>query len=103
MKLYLRVAAVCQQGFVHAEEVGTAENLLLTKPDEPIEKRQRRIKQLMEDMPATLKAAEEAELAAAAAAKASQMELPSPEKVLTLTHVRSAGTSARCAQSNSCL
>lgn len=36
----------------------------------------------MEDMPAVLKAAEEVEAAAAAAAKASQTELPSPEKVI---------------------
>lgn len=47
-----------------------------------MEKRQRRIKQLVEDMPATLKLAEEAEAMLAAAAKASQTELPSPEKVL---------------------
>ena len=54
-----------------------------------MEKRHRRIKQLVEDMPAVLKAAEEAEAAAAAAAKASQTELPSPEKVLALlTHTQ---------------
>lgn len=47
-----------------------------------MDKRQRRIKQLVEDMPALLKSAEESEAAAAAAAKASQTELPSPEKVL---------------------
>lgn len=64
-----------------AEEAGTADGLLLTKADEPMEKRQRRIKQLVEDMPAVLKAAEDAEAVAAAAAKASQTELPSPEKV----------------------
>ena len=83
--------------------MGTAENLLLSKLDEPIEKRQRRIKQLMEDMPATLKAAEEAELAAAAAAKASQAELPSPEKVLTVIHVTCASTSTKCEWSHSYL
>lgn len=65
-----------------AEEAGATYGLLLTKPDEPMDRRQRRIKQLMEDMPAVLKAAEEAEAAAAAAAKASQTELPSPEKVI---------------------
>lgn len=49
-----------------------------------MDRRQRRIKQLVEDVPAILKAAEETEAAAAAAAKASQTELPSPEKVLPL-------------------
>lgn len=64
-------------------ETGGVNGLLLIKPNEPMEKRHRRIKQLVEDMPAVLKAAEEAEAAAAAAAaKASQTELPSPEKVL---------------------
>ena len=47
-----------------------------------MEKRQRRIKQLVEDMPATLKAAQEAGAAAAQIAKAHQTEMPSPEKVL---------------------
>ena len=73
---------LCSHDFcAFAEEAGTVESLLLTTPDEPMEKRQRRIKQLMEEMPTTLKAAEEAEAAAAAAAKARQTELPSPEKV----------------------
>lgn len=67
-----------------AEEAGASSGLLLTKPDEPMDRRQRRIKQLMEDMPAVLKAAEESETAAAAAAKASQTELPSPEKVVLI-------------------
>ena len=71
-----------QHSPVSAEEAGTADGLLLTKADEPMEKRQRRIKQLVEDMPAVLKAAEDAEAVAAAAAKASQTELPSPEKVV---------------------
>lgn len=49
-----------------------------------MDRRQRRIKQLVEDMPALLRATEEIEAAAAAAAKASQTELPSPEKVVPL-------------------
>ena len=49
-----------------------------------MDRRQRRIKQLMEDMPALLRATAEAEAAAAAAAKASQTELPPTEKVLPL-------------------
>ena len=57
--------------------------MLLTKPDEPMDRRQWRVRQLMEDMPAVLKAAEEADAAAAAAARASQTELPSPEKVVS--------------------
>ena len=80
----LTAGKTCEWGF--AEEAGTGNELLLTKPNESLEKRQRRIKQLVEDMPATLKLAEEAEAVLAAAAKASQTELPSPEKVLlTLT------------------
>lgn len=66
------------------DEAGTGTELLLTKPNESMEKRQRRIKQLVEDMPATLKLAEEAEAMLAAAAKASQTELPSPEKARAL-------------------
>lgn len=80
------VSAYCQHSSSQTcfAETGDVNGLLLTKPNEPMEKRHRRIKQLVEDMPAVLKAAEDAEAAAAAAAKASQTELPSPEKVLEL-------------------
>ena len=65
-----------------ADETADDSGLLLTKADESIEKRQRRITQLLHDLPASLKAAQAAETKAAADVKASQAELPSPEKVL---------------------
>lgn len=69
------------------------DGLLLTKADESIERRKQRIAQLLEGMPVSLKAAEEAEAKAAAAVKASQAELPSPEKVVA----------ASCFDSSLCL
>ena len=67
-----------------AEEAGVTNALLLIRHDEPLDKRQQRIKQLLDDMPAVMKSTEESEATAAAAATASQAELPSHEKVMLI-------------------
>lgn len=67
--------------FWGADEGEEGDGLLLTRADESIEKRKRRITQLLQELPAVLKAAEEREAHAAAKVKASQAELPFPQKV----------------------
>ncbi|DBA81851.1 TPA: hypothetical protein ACH3X1_007570 [Trebouxia sp. C0004] len=62
------------------DEGGEGDGLLLTRADESIEKMKRRINQLLQDIPAVLKAAEEKEARAAAKVKASQAELPQKAK-----------------------
>ncbi len=71
---------MCDKACWSADEGDEGDGLLLTRADESIEKRKRRINQLLQEIPEVLKAAEEKE-AHAAKVKASQAELPSPPKV----------------------
>jgi len=76
---------ICDKAcFWCADEGEEGDGLLLTRADESVEKRKRRINQLLQEMPAVLTAAEEKEAHVAAKVKASQAELPSPQKVRLL-------------------
>ena len=64
--------------------MGEGDAVQLTRPDEPVLTKQRRVEALLQQLPADLASAEASEAAEAAAIKARQAELPATNKVMLL-------------------